>query len=404
MALVSVARQCRWPQVVKWIGRNLASGSEKRPEPLNLLLASAGAMPLGWQNSLLDGLGEGFRGWRKAAMPPAWEAFTGCDAAKQRPELIRELSSLFGDGRALEEIRRIVHDDRAELAIRQQALASLIDARPGDLRSVCESLLNVRTLNATAARGLALFDDPRVGPLLVRSYRRFHPDDRPALLGLLVSRPSYAAALLEDVGAGSRQIPRSEITAFHARQIRGLGDESLNQTLARVWGELRDSPADRRELIVQLRQQLESASIAAADLPSGRALFDKTCAQCHMLFGNGKKVGPDLTGSQRTNLDYLLENIVDPSAVVGANFRMSLVATTDGRVLNGLVVSRNDKTMVLQTQTEQQTLNVADVAEVRETNLSSMPDGLLKDLSSEQIRDLIAYLMHPSQVPPPPAR
>lgn len=111
-----------------------------------------------------------------------------------------------------------------------------------------------------------------------------------------------------------------------------------------------------------------------------------------------RPVGPELTGAQRNNLDYLLENILNPSSVVGKEFRMIIVRTTDGRVLNGLVVSRDDQKLILQTATELLTIPSDEVEETKVTGKSAMPDGLLQNLSPEEVRDLIGYLMSPIQV------
>lgn len=397
--LVTLARACRWPTTLRWIARNLTSRMEGQPEPLDELLTAALSMPLENQVAVLHGMHEAVQGWRRAPQPASWNALAGAPAGRQEAEIVRELSTLFGDGRALDEIRRIALDDGAELSMRQQALETLIDARPDDLRAVCERLLDVRTLNATAARGLSMFDDPAIAQRLVSSYRRFHQQDRPAVIELLVSRAAFAAALLASVGEGGGKIPPAEITASHARQILSLNDDNLSRKLAEVWGELRDTPADRMELMASLRRQLAPDVLHSADLTAGRALYEKTCAQCHVLYGAGKKVGPDLTGSQRGELDYLLQNMVDPSAVVGKDYRMTIIITADGRTLNGLIVSQDDKIMVLQTQTEQLAIALEDVEQTQATTLSPMPDGLLANLSPEQIRDLFAYLMHPSQVP-----
>ena len=97
---------------------------------------------------------------------------------------------LFGDGRALDEVKRLALDEKADLETRKAALRTLIDSRPSDLRSICERLVRVRYLNAVAVRGLALFDDPEIGMSLARNYRAFHPSDRPAALEVLVSRPA----------------------------------------------------------------------------------------------------------------------------------------------------------------------------------------------------------------------
>ena len=91
----------------------------------------------------------------------------------------------------------------------------------------------------------------------------------------------------------------------------------------------------------QFRDKLTPAVLKEANLGVGRQLFQRTCASCHILFGEGGKVGPELTGSQRHNLDYLLENMLDPSAIVANEYRVTVVTTTDGRVING-IIKRDD--------------------------------------------------------------
>ena len=312
---------------------------------------------------------------------------------------MRNLDVLFGDGRALDEVKRLALDDKLDLEARKLALKTLIDSRPPDLRSLCERLIRVRFLNAVALRGLALSDDPAVGRLVAANYRAFHPSERSAALETLVSRPAFAQALLDQVAAG--KIPRSDITAFHARQILGLGSTELNRRLSEVWGELRATSSDRRERIAALKAKLDAKALSAADRSKGRAVFEKACASCHRLYGNGGDIGPDLTGSGRTDLDYLLENIVDPSAVVSADYRMSVVAMADGRVLNALVKGRTDRSIILQTPTEAITVDREDVEGIKPSQLSIMPEGILDTLTATEARDLIAYLIQRTQVPLP---
>ncbi|QEG01225.1 Cytochrome c [Stieleria maiorica] len=396
--LVDVASRCRWPDTLRWITRGLATKVETSPQPLDDLLSASLKLPVTLQTSVLRGLSEAYRGWLKVPMPDDWSALSKSQAATDNPDLLRELNLLFGDGRAIDELRSIVKSSKVPLKTRQSALRSLISARPDDLREICESLLDQRELNATAAQGLSLYNDPAVGEKLAKMYRRFHISDRPQVIEILVSRPSFAAALLDRIDADKDPIPREDVSAFHARQILGLGDDALRAKLTESWGALRDSPADRREKINAMKQELSGDVLAGADLSAGRALFKKTCSQCHRLFGDGEKIGPDLTGAQRSSLEYLLENILDPSAVVGKDHRMTIVLMDDGRVLNGLVVSKNDKTMVIQTQSRQETLPIDSIENVKETTLSPMPDGLLTTLTETHIRDLIGYLMSPTQV------
>ena len=142
------------------------------------------------------------------------------------------------------------------------------------------------------------------------------------------------------------------------------------------------------------KAQLTPAALAKADKNEGRLAFNIVCASCHTLYGEGGKVGPDLTGGGRNNIDYLLENILDPSAVVTADFRMSILDLKDGRVLNGLLAARTERTLTVKSMTESLTVERGEVVSIRESSVSLMPEGLLEGLAPEQARNLIAYLMH----------
>lgn len=416
-ALVKLASHCTWPKTLKWLTRSLAT----QPEHLNALLqsfvvpASAGSGNVKEpaeagttiRQAILEGMSEAFKGLSKVPKPEVWDRFVvpalaGAGNVKEpakagtTEQLIRDLAILFGDGRALDDVKKIVLDDQADMPTREAALKTLIDARPADLRTLCESLLEVRGLNVAAVRGLTLFDDQAIGQRLVKDYRKFSSTDRPAVLDALVSRPAWAAAMLESMGKG--QIARSEVTAFHARQIRAFENKDLTHKLTEVWGELRDSAADKKQLIEKVKKQLDAATLAKANLSQGRVLFTAVCGACHQMYGQGGKIGPDLTGSGRANIDYLLENIADPSGVVSADFRMSLLTLKDGRVLSGVIAESNARTVTLRTLTESLTLDRSDITKTETSPMSMMPEGLLLAFQPDQIRDLIAYLMHPVQV------
>jgi len=199
------------------------------------------------------------------------------------------------------------------------------------------------------------------------------------------------------------KIPRTDISPFHARQIRGLADVQLNSRLAKVWGEIRDPGTDQQQLVAKWKAALTPAALTYAHPGPGREVFNVACAPCHTLYGEGGKVGPDLTGSGRSDLDYLLENLLDLSAIVAADFRMSVLDLKDGRVLNGILAAQTERTVTLKTMTEVLALERKDIVSVKESSVSMMPEGLLEALTLEQARDLIAYLMRPEQVPLPAA-
>ena len=144
---------------------------------------------------------------------------------------------------------------------------------------------------------------------------------------------------------------------------------------------------------------LTSANLAKADLRAGRQHFTTICASCHQLYGNGGKLGPDLTGAQRGELDYLLENIIDPSGVVSATYRMTTLTLQDGRTLSGVIAASTDRSLTLRQLTEETVIDRQEIANRADAAASIMPEGLLSTLTTDQVRDLIAYLMHPQQVP-----
>jgi putative membrane-bound dehydrogenase-like protein len=400
--LASLAAESKIALVRRMISRRLTEDVAARPEPLNQLLAAT-IKSVDSLADVLGGMSEGLAGWRKAPPPASWPQVLAAVKNSGNQELAvraRDLSVLFGDGRALDEVRNIALDSAADLGQRRVALEALIEARPADLRKVCEKLLGVRFLNSTAVRGLSLFSDPAIGVQLARSYRKFHQSERPPVMETLVSRPAFARAMLDEMSAG--KIPRADLSAFQARQIRSFGDEKLSARLGEVWGQLRDSPADKRDAIAKLKTRLTPDYLAHADRSDGRKVFNTVCASCHRLFGSGGQIGPDLTGAGRQNIDYLLSNILDPSAVVAADFRMSVVVLEDGRVLNGIIVARTPQTITLQTAKERLALSRSDIEAMQASTASLMPDGLLQPLPESQVRDLISYLMSPSQVPLPP--
>ena len=399
----------RWPRTARLIAGRLAgmiedaavadgSGVIAADGISRLVAGIAAAADAAAAEPLLTGMAEGLAGRRQAPAPSGWERVG--DRFGADPVLgptVRDLSTLFGDGRALDEIRRVVLDREADAALRRSALETLVARRDEGLREICLPLLADTRFNLVAARGLAACDDPETARALTAAFGRFRGPRQATLVGILASRPSFAAELVAAVAAG--RIPRDAVSAADLRLIRGFGVPELDAAVAREWGSVRDMRADAARRIEALRGQLSPDVLAAADLPRGRGLFVERCGTCHRLFGEGQAIGPDLTGGNRTNLDYLLENMVDPSAVVPRDSRMSIVTLADGRVLQGLVTSRDAATLTLVTPTDRHTLPVAEVDDVVVTDLSPMPEGLLDLLPPDGIRDLVAYLMQPGPLP-----
>jgi putative heme-binding domain-containing protein len=275
-------------------------------------------------------------------------------------------------------------------------LQALVEDHAADLLPLLAELLKDPGLRAVVLRALAAYDDPRTPALILNHYPSLNEAEKADALATLASRPAYARALLDAMEKG--QVARRDLSPYTARQLLALNDPRLTERLNKVWGTLRPPEKDKAALLSRYKALASPEQRKNADRSHGRAVFARTCATCHTLFNEGARIGPDLTGSQRANPDYVLSKLLDPNAVVARDYQMTVITTRRGRTLSGLVKEENDKTLTVQTPNEVVYLSKADVEERQPSQLSLMPEGLLGTLSEAEVRDLLAYLAGPGQV------
>ncbi len=392
-ALAALAKVAEVPLVRRCIARRLTE-SKDHATLLEPLLADAAGASAAVQADVLEGMAIALQGQRKATPPKGWGAAATVFAASQDAAVrgaFRTLGAIFADPAALLAMRKTVLDPQAEKPARREALRSLIEARTDGLRALCAQLLTEPALLATAAGGLALEADATLVDLILKHYPSAAPEDRAGLVSTLISRATWAARLLQAVTDG--RVPLQDLTAFHARQIRSYQDPALTKMVAEVWGDVRESPAEKVARIAQWKGQLTKPVIDQADRAKGRLLYQSLCATCHVLNGEGGRIGPELTGSNRDNLDYLLQNIGDPGSVVAKDYQLTTLTMKDARVLAGFIRSKNDRTLTLQTLAEAITVPLSDIDKTEIAPISLMPEGLLESLNANDLRDLIGYLM-----------
>ncbi len=348
---------------------------------------------------LLSGMMHGLEGRRSVDKPANWTiAFSKLETSSNRSvrQTAIELALLFGDARALESLRKIAVDHSEVSMDRNRAIHSMVSKKAPGVDSLLIELVSDVEVSREAIRGLAEFDHAATPRLLLANYLSFDMDARQDALHTLASRIAWGTILMDAVEAN--QIPRKEISAFTARQLQSLGDPQLSQRIVHAWGEMRTTSAEKSQLIAKYRKLLTPETVKKANLGLGRTLFQKNCANCHRLFGEGGIIGPEITGSQRTNVEYMLENLVDPSAAVAKDFQMELVQTDTGRVITGLVNDESELALTIQTANERLVVPKSEIEERTLSKVSMMPDGLLQTLTNEQVRDLIGYLSSPKQV------
>jgi putative membrane-bound dehydrogenase-like protein len=396
----------RIPLVREYLARRIASLPGKGGEP------TPGLRPLvdrlgDWDDDAvradaLRGILEALKGRRHEAMPKNWTDAYPRLAASRSGEVRDQaltLAVLFDDEKALETLRKLVRDESAPTSRRQYALETLVFKQKPDTLLLLQDLLSDKLLRGAAIRGLAAFNDDKTPELILKKYSSFTDAEKADAAATLASRPIYALALLDAVE--KKEVHRADISAFTARQLVGLNNKEVTERVAKVWGTIRSPSKDKAALMTKYKSELTPGNLKQADLSNGRAVFAKNCASCHRLFDDGGRIGPELTGSQRANLDYFLENVLDPSAVVAAEYRVTVIELKNGRYLNGIVKEENDKSVTLQTQNEAVVVPKDEIEGRRASPNSLMPDGLLDKLTKEEVRDLAAYLASPKQVPLP---
>jgi putative membrane-bound dehydrogenase-like protein len=396
---VDVAATSRIRIVSQYVARRLADMANRRPKPMSLLLARAASFDAERQTDILRGLAESFSTAGKIEMPDEWPQLR--DAAthsksKESLRLARQIGATFSDPWAVESLKETATDKSLPADERRGALREFILSKPQNANAMLRSFLLDPVLSPVAARGLLLQDDPQVGPEVLQHWGLYDETNRTAIIALLITRASFAAALLDAIGSG--MIPRSALNASQAKQILNFDNESLAKKLETAWGTIHASDADKAKAIADFRKLLTPEKLKAADLAQGRVVFNQTCAICHRLYGEGAGTGPDLTGGGRASLDYLLENVIDPSAIVPADYHVTQFEMKDDRTISGIVVSKNEIAITVQTTAEKLVLQKSAIESMRETSISLMPEGLLQSLKPGQIVNLIAYLMAPTQV------
>ncbi|MBM4068130.1 MAG: DUF1080 domain-containing protein [Planctomycetes bacterium] len=385
------------PQLRGYMIRRIGAGGDAAGLLVDALARTPGA---GEQLTFLDAIRAALKGRRQVTMPAAWpklfDKLKDSDDARVRLQAVC-LAVTFGNpGPALAMVKQ-----RGNTANQAAAISALLDAGhpklTPELHWLLDSELKGTQVRRLALRGLAAYDDPATPHEILRRFPGYTAEERIDALNTLAARPRFARALLEAIG--TKQIASKDVSAEIVRQLRNLNDKDVSARIAEVWGIVRDTPAERAKVMAQYRKLLTSPAKKTPDVVLGRSLYSKTCAQCHSLFGVGGKVGPDITGSNRANLDYLLENLLDPSAVIPKEYAASIVELASGRFITGIVKEQTGTAVTVATANEVLTLPRGEIDAIKATPQSMMPDDQLKPLSEHEVRSLIAYLQSPVQVP-----
>lgn len=390
LALERAARS-QIPLVARFIARRSVDADALEP-----LVAEIGRSPK-TQTSLLEGMRDGLEGRFDLAAPPNWppvyERLQRSEALLAR--LARDVAQQFGDTEAARQNLAAVRSRTAPVDQRRRALQALTAQRRPQLVAELPSVLDDQQLRVDAIRAIAAFDDEPLGKLLIGRYKTFTSAEKSEAVQTLASRRRYGRLLTEALA--KETVPRRDVPAHVARQLLRVVGTGFTE----VWGPVEQS-ATEEKAYVRYRGLLNDSAISRGNVQNGRAVFQRTCGACHTMYGEGGTIGPDITGSNRANLDYLLFNVLDPNGEVPDAYKMVVVTTRDGRTFAGRVVGETEKQVTLQVVgRDAAVINKSEIQLREATTVSMMPPGLFDTLTDREVIDLVAYLRTVEQVKQP---
>jgi putative membrane-bound dehydrogenase-like protein len=366
-----------------------AEGTREGLQTVTSLLQSAPGAPQ--REKLLRALAEAYKG-RTIENPP--------DALRAA------VASIAGGNELLVTKVRLGLANPAEIKTATEKLqqtdkpAELIDALGmSRVEAAIPVLLETATgkrapaIRKSALQSLQHFSTPEIAPRLLNSWSELkaNADLRTAALELLSRRKPWSLEILKAVGQGT--VVRTDVPFDVVERIRRHDDPAIAQLTTKFWGRTRQTPAELQQRIAAVAKTI---STGHGDASRGKQIFATTCATCHKLHGEGQTIGPDLTGYERDNLDFLLVSIVDPNAGIREEYTNFELQTTDDLLLTGYVVERAAQAVTIEdAQQGRVTVPQNRIKSLQASSLSRMPEGLLDALNDEQVRDLFAYICSP---------
>ena len=363
---------------------------------LNLLVKTLGSISEeSSQAGLLRGVISGLEGRRSVDKPEKWDAVSAQLANSSSGEvrgMAQQLDQIFGSEEAANRALTQVVDSDVPAEDRLSLLRSLVTQRNPKLSAVLPKLLDDSSVRIGAIRAYRTLDDESAPGMIFSRYSKWEPAAKRAAVETLATRREYATKLLAAIK--DQRIPKEDIPAHVARPLSDM----LGSAFTDVFGDLDELSKNKAELMAKYTQLLTPGNLAKADPAKGRLVFAASCAACHQLYGEGGVLGPDLTGSNRADLSYILLNMIEPSADIPEAYQLVTLHTKDGQVLGGMVKQEDDQRVILNMVGQSTTVLKSDIEKREVSPMSMMPEGLLNALQDEQVRDLVKYLGTTEQV------
>jgi putative membrane-bound dehydrogenase-like protein len=345
------------------------------------------------RRAALAGVLEGIRN-RNIQPPKNWPALAAELTRSGDSELMRirrEIGITFRDPASIAAALKVLGNPQASSEELLRALEDISLTYPPEALALLKQHWEKAAsdvMRLALLRTLGNYEQPEIASWLLASWKQLSPAVRSEIIKTLQRRKVWAQALLEAIAR--KEIPATELNSNTVLAIRAFNDKELNQLLEKVWGRVQETPAEIQKKIEKYRLAMYSGR---GNPERGRQVYEKQCAQCHRFRGQGHEVGPDLDGAERS-LDYLLTNILDPNRVVGQPYFTRLILTKDGKVLTGLLAAEDNQSVTIRRENNVlETVPRTNIEEMKIEMRSLMPENLDQNISEQEFRDLISYLL-----------
>jgi putative membrane-bound dehydrogenase-like protein len=241
------------------------------------------------------------------------------------------------------------------------------------------------TLRVAALDGLATMRRDDLGTTLLEAWPKEGPAMRRGILNAFMATPAAAEVLATEVL--EERIAAADLTPAHRTRLFRVLKGEIRTALQKALAEA--APEDRREVVARYQTSLK----LKGDSQNGRKLFEKNCTICHRIGKLGVNVAPDISDSRTKTPAQLLEAILDPNKAIDANYFGYSLITNAGKIYAGIISAETANSVTLKIQ-EGKTITVLrrEIDELRNTGVSLMPVGQEKNLSEQQMADLISFI------------
>lgn len=368
-----------------WYGAKLKGNALE--QVLQKIAKAADPLPI------LEAVALGLQGQLGLSMPKGWAPLSSGLYNHDHPRVVSlalELGSIFGDQSIYPKLRATLADRSAPLTKRKAAFTALANSLDSATTPLFVSLIDDPDFREDAIRLSPRFNQPEIADRLLNRFDSFNDSERAAAMTAFTQKESFAESLLDAMHSG--KIDRSLMTAYYARALGNLNSSVIDEKLERVWGAVNAPSGDLLGRIDEWEKRYSEAPLWAFNILSGKSHFNTLCASCHQPSPTNATIGPDLRGSGSNGARYFFENIIDPNAVVGSDYAISVVKTKSGQTISGILDQQTETALTLKTLAESTTIPRSEVATIEELPQSMMPPGLLDSLKEREVIELVKYL------------